>query len=428
MRNVLSLGVSMMVAAGVVTLSPSEAEAQVGTASVSALGVADSYGTLARGYAAPGANPALLGLDGNPFFSLAIPTVRASQGLSPISLGDLNRYSGQYIPTEQKTAWLDEIDRIGSFQGGGQAQASALALNVGPVAFQHSTYAVLDAHLNPDAAELLLFGNSGRSGSARDFVLDGSQLDASVFSSFALALGMPVSLTDSRQIAVGATLSYTVGHGVLAARDMGSMVQSDPVSVDLEFPVLHTGENAGLSQGSGIGMDVGIALDTERYSLSFAAKNVFNTFEWDTESMEYRPGEALFDGSEGTSDFDPQPAEAAPAELLAALADQGFDPVLQLSGSYRLDTGTTLVAETRSRLGDGIAVTPKFHLGVGAEHELAGWFAVRTGLAAITDGYRLGGGGTFILGPVNVTGGWLYQGGDVGAGHHLGFGLSFNQR
>ena len=427
MRYFSRVAASVAIAAAALG-TPSTLEAQLSTASVSALGLADSYGTLARGYAAPGANPALLGLDGNPFFSLAIPTVRASQGLSPIGLGDINQYSGQYIPTEQKVAWLDEITRIGAFQGGGQAQASALALNVGPVAFQHSTYAVLDAHLSPDAAELLLFGNSGRDGTARDFSLEGSQLDASAFSSFALAVGMPVQLTDRRQIAVGATLSYTLGHGVLTARDMGSMLESNPVSVNLEFPVLHTGENAGLSQGSGIGLDLGVALDTDTYSLAFAAKNVFNTFEWDTESMEYRPGEALFDGTDGSSDFDSQPASAAPSELLAVLADQGFDPVLQLSGAYRVGTSTTLVAETRNRLGDGIAVTPKFHLGVGAEHQLAGWFAVRTGMAAITDGYRLGGGGTFILGPVNVTGGWLYQGGDVGAGHHVGFGLSFNQR
>ena len=409
------------------TLVPSRGTAQVRTASVSALGLADSYGVLARGYAATGANPALLGLDGNPFFSLAIPSVRASQGISPIGLGDLNEYAGAFIPTEQKIAWLDEITRIGALQGGVQAQASALALNVGPVAFQHSTYAVVDAHLNADAAELLLFGNSGRDGSPRDFALSGSQLDASAFSSFALAVGMPVSLTDSHQIAVGATLSYTVGHGVLAARDMGSAVETDPVSVSLEFPVLHTGENAGLSQGSGVGMDLGFAFESARYSWAVAAKNVFNTFEWDTESMEFRPGEALFDGSSGDSDFDPQPASAAPAELLAALGEQGFDPVLQISGAYRLDGGTTLVAETRSRFGDGIAVTPKLHVGVGAEHQLTRWFAVRTGLAAITEGYRLGGGGTFTMGPVNVTGGWLYQGGDVGAGHHLGFGLSFNQ-
>ena len=54
------------------TLVPSRGTAQVRTASVSALGLADSYGVLARGYAATGANPALLGLDGNPFFSLAM--------------------------------------------------------------------------------------------------------------------------------------------------------------------------------------------------------------------------------------------------------------------------------------------------------------------------------------------------------------------
>ncbi|MGI9629283.1 MAG: DUF5723 family protein [Longimicrobiales bacterium] len=420
MKTVLSIAFASAVLATPIS-------AQLTSASAATVGLANSHGALATGFGAVGANPARLGLKSNPSFSLALPTVRAGQGTAPIGLGDVNRYAGEVIPHDQKVEWLNEITRDDGLHGGAQIDASALSFNVGRIGFQHSTYGVGGAQLTPDAAELLLFGNSGLSGQAGDFALDGSTVNGAAFSSFGLAFGMPVSSSIAGEWSVGATMTYTIGHGVAVGTDLNSQVGSDPIEVDLEFPVLYSSDGA-FSQGSGMGMDLGVAYESAVLSLSVVAKSVFNTFSWELDGLEYLPGQAFFDTSESSSDFEARPGSEAPAELLESLNDFGFDPTLELGAAFRVSPGTTLVVETKRRMGDGIEVGPKTHLGVGAERGMTPFLVLRSGLAAISDGYRLGGGATVILAGVNVTGGWAYQGGAVGAGNYFGFGLTFNAR
>ncbi len=107
------------------------------------------------------------------------------------------------------------------------------------------------------------------------------------------------------------------------------------------------------------------------------------------------------------------------------MKDLTFNPVLVLGGAYDALENLTVTAEFRQRTGDGLDIGPKMHLGVGMEYRPAPWVPLRAGIAAITDGFQLGGGLGLILGPVHIGFAGMYQTGDVGDGMAGTFGLSF---
>ncbi len=58
-------------------------------------------------------------------------------------------------------------------------------------------------------------------------------------------------------------------------------------------------------------------------------------------------------------------------------------------------------------------MSPKTRVGAGAEWGTLNWLILRAGGSVITDGYRIGGGAGFVIGPVNLAGAYLTQGGDI---------------
>ncbi len=402
---------------------------QLSTASAAAPGMADAYAATARGFAAVGANPARLGTTSNPPWSVALPGLRVGQSLGPVGLGDLADYSGRSVPAAQRREWLDRIVRDGGERGSAQIDASGVALSLGRVGFQQSTVAVSSVALNGDAAELLLFGNSGRTGEPRDFALAGSHLELGVFSTFAVAVGLPVPVAGrgSGRLAAGATLKYVVGHALAFARDGGSFVSSDPLGVSLAFPMIQT-DTAwdDLANGSGFGLDVGLAYEVGAWSLGARLANVLNGFRWDREALYYRPGEALFDSEESRSDFGARPLSEAPPELVEEVLDQRFEPTLAVGAAYRLGLATTVAAEARRRFGDGIPVGPVRHVGLGVEHRVADFALVRGGFAVVTGGVQWGGGAGLSWGSFHVVGSLLTRRVDEGAGAVYAVGMSVN--
>ena len=76
--------------------------------------------------------------------------------------------------------------------------------------------------------------------------------------SFALPLAVDFGQPDS-YFAAGVTLKYTVGHGLLLARDGGSAIDAEPLLIDLQFPMILPGNDSDRTTGSGVGLDVGAA-------------------------------------------------------------------------------------------------------------------------------------------------------------------------
>ncbi len=377
------------------------ASAQLPQASSAALGLGFNTTASARGFGAVANNPALLARSGAPAFSLALPAVAVETGLGPIRLRDLAEWEGSLVPTSVKTEWMDRVIASEGQAGRLGAGATALALSIGPVGFQLSSVVGGRTSLAPDAAELLLFGNAGRTGTPRNFELAGSEIDGFWLSTAALSLGLRVSPT----LSVGITGKYTVGHGLLFGRDAGSLATSDPLAVQLDFPLLvNPSEDPGFDHGRGLGVDLGAVLELPTLTLGASIQNVLSTFEWDLEGFSYVAAQAFFAQDSTSSSFEEQPASGAPQSFLAAVAEQKLKPVYSVGAEWTLGPLLSLHADVRKRTSGGLELGPDFHAGVGAELRALGFLPLRAHLAAVSGGVQLGGGASLVLGPFHLGG------------------------
>lgn len=378
------------------------ASAQLAQASASSLGLGFNMTASARGFAAIANNPAGLGHDETGFFSLAIPAVTGVAGVGPITLAELAEYEGVRLPDAVAADWLARTNTANGQSGSVDLGVTPFALQVGSIGFQLSTVAAVAANFSADAIELYLYGNAGRTGSAEDFNLDDSMLDGFVLTTGALSFGTKVA----PGIHAGATAKYTVGHGIAMGRSQGTTFTSDPLEVQVDFPMIIPGdEDAGLNNGSGFGLDVGVVLDQPGLTIGATIQNIVNTFEWDPEGLRYVPGQALFNIDGGDADFDERPATEAPAMLLEQLAEATIKPVFSAGVQLQPNDRLKVTADLRKRVEGGMALGPSFHAGVGAEVSVLSMLPVRGHLAKVSGGIQVGGGASLVLGPVNVTGG-----------------------
>lgn len=385
------------------------AQAQLPQASASGLGMGYNLTAGATGFNAVANNPAGLSLPDNPAFSLSLLPVSVTTGLDPVTLGDLADWEGRLVPREVKEDWMGRVTAAGGQSGNVGLGISGLALSVGPLAFQLSTTVSGEMALGPDAAELIFFGNAGRTGEPRDFDLEGSVMDGYALSTAALSWG--VRVTD--RLGLGVTGKFHMGHALLLGRDAGSVLTADPMAVELSFPAITVSDSVGLNNGTGLGLDLGAVWQGDGYTLGASIQNVVNSFEWDFTDFSYIPGEALFNGDGNSSDFDERPVSQAPAEFLALAEGRTLKPVLALGVALDPTPDLRIQADLRKASDDGLALGPDFHLGVGAELRTVSVLPLRAHLARITDGFQFGGGASLILGPVHLSGAVAMQTGDL---------------
>jgi hypothetical protein len=401
--SVLTLGVATF------ALTPGASEAQLPQASARALGMGFNMTASARGFAAVANNPAGLAHWESPGFSIAIPSVAVGAGLGPIRLSDLEVWQGSIVAPIQKELWLRQVQTEGGQGALADAGVTAVALNVGPVGFQLSTSLAGSADLNPDAVELLLYGNAGRTGRPSNFELSGSSLDAFVLTTAALSYGIRAS----DRLYLGVTGKYVMGNVLLMGRDAGSTVFSDPLGVSIDFPVVsNSSDNFEANNGTGFGFDVGAIWEGPGITVGATVQNVVNTFAWTTDALVFRPGQAVFDFDNSSSDFEEQPLDGAPPELLDMVDQLTLKPVFSVGAEIDLPM-IRLQADIRRRVSGGMQFGPEFHAGVGAELKALPFLPVRAHAAAVTGGVQFGGGASLILGPVNLTTGAAYQTGDL---------------
>jgi hypothetical protein len=407
-------------------------KAQLTPPSTSALGMSGNYSAVARGFTALAANPANLGLPENPGWSLSIPFLAVRQGLSPITLGDINRYSGEDIPDSTKEVWLREIEEAGGEDGLGGVEVTGLALSVGPVALQVHSQGFGDARLNPDAAEVLLFGNSGRTGLPTDLDFDGSELDAGVTTTIAAGFGFPVArrlLGREGTLSLGASLGLAFGNAVVLARDAGGFVASDPIEGEIAFPAIHTdSDRYRFNGGWGLGLDLGAAWADERWSLGLAIDNLLHSFSWDQDALTYRPYEVIFDEDGWTSDTDKRPVGEAPPDLLAELERLEFAPVLTLGGAVLARPDLTVAADLRRRFREGFPAGPATRIGLGADWRPLTWGSIQSGISYVSEGWGVSAGASIRMGVVHLGFAYQHQRQSGTDAHLMAAGLSFHAR
>ena len=387
-------------------LAASTAGAQLPSASPAALGMADNYTAMARGFGAVAWNPANLGLPHNPRFTLTLLGVRGAGDLGPITTDDVARYQGIRLPNEVRDAWMQRIDANGGEAGQVGAGVTYLGLSMGRFAVQVASNASVDANLPPGAMELALYGNAGRTGNAQDITLDGAHLTGAVTTTAGLSWAHALDVGLAR-LSFGATAKYILGNALVHGEDRGSLLSASSSQIDLRFPLVlsDTGNSSSVgNHGSGVGLDLGAAWDSGPLTASVAILNVMNTFRWDASSFYYKPIQAYYGSDTSYSSGDvTMPLDSAPADVRAWLDDQRFKPILSMGVALRASNRLTLAADVRREMGDGLHVGDRTHVGAGAELRVIPFVPLRGGVSVHPEGITIAGGTGLELGKINLT-------------------------
>jgi hypothetical protein len=402
------------------------AAGQLVNPSAAALGFGDNYTAMARGYAATAWNPAALGMPDNPGASFAVLPVQVIGGVGPITLRDLSDWQGRLLPDAVKDEWHQRIVGAGGQKGSAGTDLTYLSLQVGRVGFQASSSARLLSAMGPGAAELLLYGNVGRTGEAGHFTLEGSAFELAAASSVGISYGHPIVRERFRAVALGATLTHTMGHALLSARDRGSVVRSDPLELRIDFPVIHsdtTGDLSALNSGGGTSLDLAGVWEEGPWRLGVVVRNLVDGFTWDEDRLFYRPGIVAADGDETMSDFEAHPFAGAPQAVRDRIDGLGFARSIALGFAYEVDPRVVASADLHRR-GESILSGPRTHLGAGVQVSPVEWLPLRLGAAAITGGHLLSAGMGLELGPVHLSLSGATTRSEHGDGSMVMFGLS----
>lgn len=378
------------VVAALLLAVPASSHAQLPNASPAATGLSGAFIARARGYNAVAWNPANLGLPGNPGFSMGMLAVSGSSGLDPISLNDFAPYSDKTLPATQREQWLQKVTANGGEDGTMDGGITELAMSFGRVAFQIGTSVGGSTKLSPDAFQAIMFGNAGRTGSVENLSLAGSTARVGAFTTGGVSYGFGIGSSKDSHMSLGVTAKYTVGHFLAMAQDQGSQTGSSAVSVNM--PVIYSRPDSSTNIGAGVGVDLGFAYSAQKFSFGAAVQNVMNNFAWDASKLYSKKGTALFDGNKDTSDFNDQPYANAPASLRQLVTDDKFKPVISAGLAYNLHGATTVSADARSQIGDGIVVGPKTQVGGGLEFRGIPFLPLRAGASYVTGGWGVSGG------------------------------------
>jgi hypothetical protein len=417
-------------AAGVLALllgGNQDARAQLPNPSAASLGMAENFTALARGYASAAWNPAGLGMQDNPAASFTMFAARAMAGLHPVTFSDLKSHQGQTVPAAVREQWLEAITAAGGEQGSGGGDLtflSASALNFG---IQAGTSVRTVANLGPGAAELLLFGNAGRDEPAHDLTLAGSSLDVLATSTLALAYAQPLVREPGKSLSLGMTAKYVIGHFVFSGQDIGGMLKSDPLSIDVQFPMVVSateGSLTRLNKGGGLAVDLGWAYQEGAWSAGFTMKNVVNRFQWDESALSFRPGQARFSSEASSADPEVQEFSAAPVPLQERVHNLVGGKQTSFGVAYQSEGNWLLTADLHRRKGDAHLAESKTHLGLGIELRPLRWLPIRTGGALLDDGYLAAAGAGLEWGLLNLTASVAHRQTSFGTGPMAMFTLS----
>lgn len=365
------------------------AAAQLPSASAAASGMGESWTAVARGPHAPAWNPAALGLPGTPRFAMLLG-VRSDGGVDPIGLDDLARYDGAPVPDAVRAEWLDRIRTAGRLRLGGTGGGTPFALAMGRVALAIGGEVAGRGDVAPDAAELLLFGNAGRTGAARDLSFAGTDFSVGAVTTAAVSVAQPLRLRlgpiPDQHFAVGLTGKYLVGNAWASGRYQAGGATADPLGVSIDLPIVQSDsafDEAGFGdRGHGWGLDLAAAWQGGPWRAAVVVKNVVNTFAWNPEGFYWRAGTATFDQDTSTSDFDARPLASAPAAVRARLDEATYARELALGGAWRVSRRLLLTADARRRMGEGtMNAGPEQFTGAGVELRPFMFLPLRGGIA-----------------------------------------------
>src|SRR6185503_6623329 len=284
--------------------------AQLPNASPAATALGGAFTARAQGYDAVAWNPANLGMPGHTSFSFTAAALSLDGGMDPISLNDFAPYSGKTLPDAVRAQWLQTVQDKNGENLTGNGGVTLLGLSVANFGLQVGSFVSTSGTLSPGMFQAMMFGNEGRTGSVENLTFAGSTVQGALFTSGGLSYGRKLLSAVGHTISVGATFKYTVGNAMAMAQDNGSVVSAN--SFDMKYPVVYTRPDSTVQVGSGFGLDLGGTWKQDKLTVGATIQNVLNTFAWDTTKFLAKPGNAFFDGTTNTTDFNDQAFSSAP--------------------------------------------------------------------------------------------------------------------
>lgn len=391
---------------------------QLPSPAAAAAGMGGNYTAVARGFAAPAWNPALLAVSGRPAYSVAVLTGHAALGMNPVSGLELLRNANEPVSSAKRSEWLQQIEAADGQSGIGGADVTYLAFSTGAFALQVSTQLEGRIRASPDLARLAL--DPASVGDPSQLDVSGSGLDFFATSTVAASYGIRVSSgrasLGQTELTLGGTLKYTLGHYLLTGRHV--------LGADDPFPVIRSDTSlSGPSSGGGVGLDVGAALRSGMWTASFTVRNVIAGFSWNVRKLELASVGQIFSGEPspgGTVDDVP--------ELLERVNDLRYEPVVAAGVAVQPSPRLLLSADARSAARGGMELEHVAHVGVGAEYRALPQLPVRAGVAVLDGGYRAAGGVGLQLGGLEAAVAAGVRDLGFGAGADLMFSFSYSGR
>jgi|GEM_PF-653543 len=374
----------------------SPAHAQLTNASAAATAMGNTGTATARGYDAVYWNPAGLAMPGTKRWSVALLPTSIGAGAGPISFADLSNVGGQVVSDATKNAWLSRVSGDTPQKISALGEASLLAANIGRVGLQASVSGGGNGVLTRDALEVLLYGNAGRTGNAERYALNGSAVSggalATVGVSYAHPIGIRFGSAKEQSAAFGVTVHSTTGLALVRAQDNGTVLESQPVEVKVNFPAVSPKSGSRGSAGSGFGLDVGAAWEGGQWRAGVALRNALNTFKWDESALAFRPISARYTQAARTSDFDERAYASAPTALRNWVTNATIPPTLAFGLAWTSSPRLQVSADAKQQFGEGMPWAVRRSIGTGVEYRPVGWLPLRGGVAALDRGAQFGGG------------------------------------
>lgn len=374
----------------------SPAHAQLTNASAASTALGNTGTATARGYDAVYWNPAGLAMPGTKRWSIALMPTTIGAGAGPVSLADFSAAGGTVVSAATKTAWLNQLSATTPQTLGGLGEITLLAANIGRFGVQASINAGGGGELTRDAAEVLLYGNAGKTGNAESYNLTGSNASggalATVGVSYAFPLKLRLGSAKNQSSAFGVTVHSTTGLAILRAQDNGTVLGNNPLQVNASFPAVLPKSGSVGSAGSGFGLDLGASWEGGSWRGGLALRNALNTFAWDEAALAYRPITARYTQNTRTSNFDEQAYAGAPATLRDFVTDAKIPPTLAFGIAWTSSPKLQISADAKQQFGDGLPWSVARSIGTGVEYRPVSWLPLRAGAAVLDRGAQFGGG------------------------------------
>ncbi|HDP67849.1 MAG TPA: hypothetical protein ENN20_05020 [Candidatus Marinimicrobia bacterium] len=351
--------------------------------------LAGAYATKARGAYINGWNPANLGLENNPRFSLhfgflplvPFPTVQISNSAISPFLMNKHFFTGGYL-TDQ-----DKEDLIAFFPDDGLSvnplmQLPILNLSFGRWAVSIGTEVTGVVTLPKSLFRFAFFGNEFEKPLLD---LENTNVEMQAVTSVALAHGrevtIPVLSDVVEQTTVGAAIKVLIGGGYTGFEQVAGTVTSYPDKIVLD------GNLKGLMGigGYGAAFDLGLAtVINEKMSANISLHNLFGFINWgmiEAEKVEYSIYSEIY--SEDFENFDSALEEGIQTDTSYSVSGftSNYPSYLLLGFEYRILDNLNAYATVKQHFSNDLAATYLPKVSIAAEYDITHWFPARLGFS-----------------------------------------------